>query len=59
MLYHYILDIDECRSAPCLNEGKCIDRVNSYSCQCKRGFAGTNCEKSKKRMSIFSTVVLR
>lgn len=31
-------------SAPCLNNGSCIDGISSYQCHCKRGFIGTNCE---------------
>lgn len=31
------IDIDECNSSPCLNNGTCIDLVNSYSCDCKPG----------------------
>lgn len=35
---------DECLSTPCLNNGSCIDDINSYKCHCRRGFIGTNCE---------------
>ena len=41
------LDIDECASKPCLNGGKCVDGINSFTCKCAPGFMGKNCEKSK------------
>lgn len=34
-------NIDECASAPCSNNGICIDGVNSYTCQCSPPFTGT------------------
>lgn len=31
------INIDECASQPCLNNGKCIDKINSYHCECPKG----------------------
>jgi len=39
------VDIDECESNPCRNEGGCINRLNSYACICVKGFTGVNCEE--------------
>ncbi|XP_028392609.1 fibropellin-3-like [Dendronephthya gigantea] len=36
--------IDECGSLPCRPNGKCIDGVNSYTCQCNAGYKGKHCE---------------
>lgn len=36
----YILDF----FSSCLNYGSCIDLVNTYSCQCRPGYTGSNCE---------------
>jgi len=42
------VDIAECRSTPCQNEGTCIEPVPAkYVCQCSEGFEGENCEKGK------------
>lgn len=34
------LDIDECESEPCQNDGQCDDLKNSYRCRCANGFEG-------------------
>ena len=39
-----ISDIDECASTPCLNNGRCIDGIASYTCSCSKGFTGFLCE---------------
>lgn len=38
-------DIDECMSDPCANGGTCKDGINTYTCECRFGYTGTNCEK--------------
>ena len=40
------VNINECASSPCLNNGYCIDEVNSYRCICQYGDTGPNCELS-------------
>jgi len=35
-------DVDDCIPDPCYF-GKCTDGVNSYTCQCKPGYTGKNC----------------
>lgn len=40
-------DINDCASKPCKNNGKCIDKVNQFSCDCAgTGFGGPYCEKN-------------
>ena len=41
------LDIDDCKGNPCKNGGTCIDGEAKYTCSCKPGFNGDDCEKSK------------
>ena len=41
---HFALsDNDECASSPCFN-GKCIDGVDSYTCNCNPRYSGLQCE---------------
>ena len=46
-LYWFLIDIDECQSSPCQNDGTCLDNLNSYSCNCFPGWTGKNCSISK------------
>ena len=43
-----ILDIDECASQPCQNNGKCTDGINGYSCTCEPGYTDAHCETGRK-----------
>ncbi|OWK08437.1 CRB1 [Cervus elaphus hippelaphus] len=38
------LEVDECRSQPCLNGATCQDVVGAYLCDCAPGFLGDRCE---------------
>ena len=35
-----VLDIDECISNACNKNATCKDGINSYTCECKKGFNG-------------------
>ncbi|XP_078067874.1 coagulation factor IX-like [Mustelus asterias] len=37
-------DGNQCDSNPCQNESECKDGIGSYSCWCRPGFQGKNCE---------------
>jgi hypothetical protein len=39
------IEIDECASRPCKNNGKCYDLIGKYECACADGFEGANCER--------------
>lgn len=39
------LNIDECLSEPCKNQGLCKDQVNDYKCECGINHVGDHCEK--------------
>lgn len=34
---------DDCLDSPCQNNGSCSDGINTFSCACAVGFAGSNC----------------
>eukprot|EP01048_Picozoa_sp_COSAG05_P023359 COSAG05_NODE_5026_length_1287_cov_0.769360_1_plen_201_part_00 len=40
------VNIDECASAPCTNDGTCVDGDSVYTCACKEGYTGTNCKEN-------------
>lgn len=37
---HCDVNINECISQPCQNDGTCIDEINGYTCQCHPGVSG-------------------
>lgn len=42
------ININDCESSPCLNDGQCIDKVNEFECVCKNGYFGSLCEHHNK-----------
>ena len=46
------VDINECGSNPCFNEGLCIDSKNSFNCECQPGFFGNFCESVENPCEI-------
>ena len=48
-LNNSLADVDECSSNPCLNDGTCIDDVNSFSCLCADGFEGVFCNRGMRQ----------
>lgn len=38
------INVDDCESSPCKNNGTCIDGLDAYECQCLSGFSGRDCE---------------
>ena len=53
-----VIDVDDCKSAPCKNNGKCTDGVDSYSCQCAPGYEGENCETSRFEHVVTAKAVM-
>ena len=41
---HSFSDIDDCVRVNCSGNGECVDHVGGYTCDCKTGFYGVNCE---------------
>ena len=50
---YYIIDIKECESEPCQNNGVCNEAINSFECQCAVGFIGEKCETSECEFFLF------
>jgi len=38
------VQVNECKENPCLNDGRCVDLENDFSCQCTQGFTGKRCQ---------------
>jgi len=49
------LDIIECNSNPCMNDGTCTDKVNRYTCNCRAGYTAANCESRKFVFNMYVT----
>lgn len=37
---HCEINTDECASSPCLQNGRCVDKINEFLCECPTGEAG-------------------
>ena len=46
-VFSFFLDIDDCASFPCENNGSCEDGIDVYTCNCTFGYTGKQCETSK------------
>lgn len=40
---HCEIEVDECLSSPCLNQGKCLDQVSRFVCECPAGWYKLSC----------------
>ena len=43
----YVSDKRECSMVVCKNDAACQEIEGDYSCSCKEGFAGKNCDRGK------------
>lgn len=46
-----LLEIDECASSPCANNGTCTDLENGFLCHCLPEWNGNFCTETKSRCS--------
>ncbi|GBP20649.1 Neurogenic locus notch homolog protein 1 [Eumeta japonica] len=44
--------VDLCSPNPCPSHRFCIDRGNSYACECPRGFIGEDCSEPARAVSL-------
>ena len=49
-----LVDIDECASDPCMNDGTCLDQVNMFECQCADAYYGDSCECKSSSVSALA-----
>ncbi len=47
-----LLELDECASHPCMNNGSCTDLENGFLCNCLPEWNGTLCTELKSRCSF-------
>ena len=40
---HVTIEINECLSTPCQNNGSCVNQINQYYCVCSTGYTDFNC----------------
>uniref|UniRef100_T1L3V1 EGF-like domain-containing protein n=1 Tax=Tetranychus urticae TaxID=32264 RepID=T1L3V1_TETUR len=56
------IDVNECDSNPCLNNGTCTDLIRDYLFSCRAGFTGRNCETitelDKALMNLFHIFII-
>ncbi len=49
-----LLELDECASYPCANNGTCIDLENGFLCNCLPEWNGNLCTEKKSRCNLIS-----
>lgn len=42
--FHFLVDINECLSTPCVH-GSCVNTLGSFQCSCEPGWTGTLCDQ--------------
>ena len=61
---YFLPELDECNPDPCQNNGKCMDGVRNYTCNCPSiildeveiHYTGRNCEIGEKGIEIIFTI---
>ena len=51
-------DIDECLTAICPTNSRCVDAINSYTCVCDLGFEGDQCTPSVEKQLANEGIVM-
>jgi hypothetical protein len=49
-----LLELDECISQPCANNGTCMDLENGFFCHCLPEWNGTLCTEPKSGCSLLA-----
>lgn len=48
-IFSQLLDVNECTTDPCKNQGTCINSIGSYVCSCPAGWKGHICDEGSCR----------
>ena len=48
------IDMNMCRSDPCLNGGTCRNMPNTFECTCAPGFNGSLCDEKNVEQGLFN-----
>lgn len=51
-------DYDECGNSPCQNGGTCINNDGSFTCICKAGWEGRECQNGTNFRTSLSVVTI-
>ena len=51
-LYIIFVDVDECLTSPCSNNGACINLNGSFNCTCIPGWSGDHCQTGNPYLPI-------
>ncbi len=55
----FFVEVDNCATKPCKNQGVCINAVNAFSCNCTEGYSGATCRTGKlSYLSGFLLVIM-
>lgn len=55
----FYVDVDECNSLPCENNGTCINSLGSYTCNCSKGWQNEDCKEGLQRLITVADQLIR
>lgn len=55
----FFVDVDECNSFPCENNGTCINSLGSYTCNCSEGWQNEDCKEGFQRLITVADQLIR
>ena len=58
VLYSMLVDDDLCRSLPCQNGGQCKSLSSGYTCDCRPGTTGRQCETGIYFLLVYNMYIV-
>ena len=49
------LEVDDCVGVSCSGNGRCVDGVNSFTCECSPGYTGVTCSIELQLVSVLDS----